>query len=115
MANKVLGNWTELYNGMFGDKQRFACTLVLLRCQAAETPGGKRKVRRKLVIIELVGSDQDDLDQKVVEFAEQPDVRLLALGIEGHGSKGVPLEEPLTDELLDGTASIYAQSQEASP
>ena len=106
----ILGQWTEVYEGSLSDKpphaKRHEWYLFVNYVEAREK-NGRRVLQRSKGVNYFEASDNEKLLEKVAEYLMRDSVRMLTPNFESNGDEDVPLREPLTDALLDGSADIY--------
>lgn len=107
---EVLSTWIELSNGMVLDeppkRDDFEGILFVNQCEVRRTKNGENVYRSSGIRV-FNAPTRDELDEKIAEFANQSDVRLLVDGIDANDSKRLPRRQPLSEGLRDGWAEIY--------
>ena len=116
---EVLATWTELSQGYLEDgppKQRHhKAWLFVNRCELRRRKSGVRYLIRSTGIEIVEAKSKRALAEAVVTFAEQPNVRLLADGLESNDFDTLPRRDDDPDQsIVDGTSDLYGKLSEAA-
>lgn len=108
---QVIKQWIEVQEGAISDEPpkardgKYHFYLFLNHCQIRRTAKGD-SVLRTSGVQEIVGTSRHDMDQRVSDFVDRGDVRMLEVE-----ANELPRSEPATPALVDGTDPIYQKKE----
>ncbi|HEY6244593.1 MAG TPA: hypothetical protein VIX17_11625 [Pyrinomonadaceae bacterium] len=116
MVKTVVTEWVELSQAYLFDgpprRKRHEGYLFVNRCEVRQLKSGLMLLRTHGVD-EIQAESKAELERKVADYANQPDVRLLRKGLETNDFHVLPSQSrKVTPELLNGTADIYERNED---
>lgn len=113
----VIREWIELANGCLVDKpprtKTFQTYLFINNCRVKELPGGKRVLDRQNSIKVFKAFTQKEMDDQLLAFVNQRNVRLLRDDLESNDWDALPKRQVGVDrKVVNGKAEIYQQAGE---
>jgi hypothetical protein len=113
----TIARWTELANDCLVDgppkQEMFETWLFINRCEVRQRGSKPPYLLRQTGVVNFRASTQKGLDQQVMFFVASKNVRLLVEGLESNDFDVLPKKvQPVPQDVLDGTASIYQPKEE---